>query len=103
MSSPHYHQVISDCVNIHDKKSQDYANIDDPFSNFKIAVHLVSEFSDSMDQVFVTLIGVKLGRIAELRNGKEPMNESLRDSHLDLINYCALWAAYYDSIIDPNR
>jgi hypothetical protein len=101
--SKHFQEVLADCLTIHNKKNQDYAKSEDPFSNFKFAATLTSEFGHPIDQVFACMIGIKLARIAELRNGKEPLNESLRDSHLDLINYCALWAAYYDSIIEPVR
>ena len=75
---------------IHDAKSHDYATVDDPFSNFKLAADVAGV---STDTVFATLIGVKLARLRELLAGKEPKHESIDDSLLDLSVYAALWAA----------
>lgn len=57
--------------------------------------NLVTEwFTDNQDKVYVTLITVKLARLATLlSSSREPNNESIEDSFKDLINYCALWAS----------
>ena len=96
MSSKHFHALIQECIKIHDKKNADYAQDDNPFSNFERAATLVDWFNKPIDQVFACMVGIKLARLAELRNGKTPNNESIRDSHMDLINYAALWGAYWD-------
>lgn len=80
---------------VHIKKNNDYANDQNPFSNFEMSASLVSWFTDPIDQVFVALIGTKLSRLSELlTSGKTPNNESVDDTFLDLTNYCGLWAAY---------
>lgn len=75
---------------IHEAKSHDYATVDDPFSNFKLAADVAGV---PVDTVFRVLLGVKLARLRELLNGKEPKHESIDDSILDLSVYAALWAA----------
>lgn len=97
MGSPEFHRLLDECRTIHDKKSHDYATKQNPFSNFERAAEIVSYFKNPIDQVFACMIAIKLTRLAELRNGKEPNNESARDSHIDLVNYSALWGSYYDS------
>ena len=91
-----FNEILEECKAIHDKKEHDYAKMEDPFSNFRFAARLAEEFTNPIDKVFATIIGIKEARLIELRNGKEPKNESVRDNHLDLINYCILWLDYWD-------
>lgn len=84
----------------HNRKNHDYANEQDKFSNFHRAASITSWFSNPIDQVFAAIIGIKIARLAELLNGKEPLNESIRDNGLDLANYCALWEAERRERID---
>lgn len=80
---------------IHEKKAADYATSDDPYSNFKYAASLADKFTDPVDRVFATLIGVKLARLVELTQpGRVPNNESLDDTFLDMTNYSAIWTSY---------
>lgn len=82
---------------IHDSKSEDYTGDDGPFTNFFRASLLAGQFTDPIDQVFAALIGIKIARLGVLtREGKEPNNESIQDTRIDLANYAALWAAYYE-------
>ena len=94
MGSKHFHELLQTMGQIHDKKSHDYAQKDNPFSNFERAAELVRWFTSPIDQVFAGIIGIKLARLAELSNGKTPNNESIDDTRIDLANYCVLWAAY---------
>lgn len=87
---------MQECIELHDKKKNDYSLDTDRYSNFKRAAEISSWFNNPVDKVFVTMIAIKLTRLAELRNGKEPKNESRRDSSIDLVNYCALWGGWID-------
>lgn len=78
---------------IHDKKNEDYASAEDPFSNFRFAAQLVSMFSDPIDQVFACQIAIKLTRLSELSKGKTPKNEAIEDTELDLATYATIWGA----------
>lgn len=88
--------MLDQMRSIHNKKSHDYSNDKDSFSNFKQAAELCKHFTNPIDQVFVSIIGIKFARLAELlSSGKTPNNESVDDSFVDLANYCALWGAFY--------
>lgn len=91
---PEFIELLEQSKAIHLRKNQDYANESNPFSNFERSAELVRWFTTSTDRVFIALIGTKLARIAELSDGRIPNNESLDDSFLDLVTYCALWASY---------
>lgn len=75
-------------------KAEDYTSGDTTrYENFERSSHLMSWFSDDQDKAFVSLIGTKLARLGSLLSKKKkPNNESIEDSFMDLINYCALWA-----------
>jgi len=93
MSSNHFHILIEKCKEIHDKKSHDYASDSNPFSNFEQAASVANV---TTHEVFKVLIGIKLARLSELlTNNKDPKNESIEDTFIDLANYCLLWGSYY--------
>lgn len=87
-------QLLEEIKELHIRKAADYSS-SGFYNNFIESSHLVSLFKDPVDQVFASLIGVKLSRIANLRNkGANPLNESLEDSVKDLTTYCAIWYSY---------
>lgn len=91
--NPIHSEILDKCKELHEKKSHDYAQDDNPFSNFEYAAKVADIFTDPVDKVFATLIGVKLARLAELRKGKEPKNESIEDTCIDFVNYAAIWGS----------
>lgn len=91
--SPKFYELLEKCAKLHSKKAADYSQEGNPFSNFERSAVISSWFNNDIDKVYIVLISIKLARLAELLNGKEPKNESIEDSFIDLINYCALWAA----------
>lgn len=92
---PEFTELMNSISLIHDKKNRDYASAENPFSNFERSAELMSWFKDENDKAFVSLIGTKLARLAELlQEDKVPNNESIDDSFLDLSTYCILWGAY---------
>lgn len=100
MPSEKFNEILNKMREIHARKNHDYAQDNDPFSNFKRAALISEWFNDPVDKVFVTMIGIKLARLAELHNGKEAKNESVNDSHLDLEVYATLWDAYHQTLND---
>lgn len=95
--NPKFDAQLARMAEIHNRKSHDYATAENPYSNFEYAAQVAREFTDPMDRVFATMIGIKLARIAELTSaGKDPQNESIRDTFDDLATYAALWASYED-------
>jgi len=92
VSNPHFDEMLRRMRDTHDRKQHDYAAEGNPFSNFEDAARVANV---SVDEVFAVLIGTKLARINELvRSNKQPKNESLLDSYLDLAMYATLRAAY---------
>jgi hypothetical protein len=74
-------------------KRQDYTtnhNVDN-HENFKRSAELSSWFKDEQDKTYAVLVGTKLARLGSLLGHKEPNNESIDDTFIDLVNYCALW------------
>lgn len=87
-------------------KSHDYTT-SHRYENFERQAELISWFKDSNDQAFVAVIAIKVARLASLLGrDKEVKNESIQDTFIDLINYCALWGGYRtkdSSIVDGVR
>jgi hypothetical protein len=78
---------------IHNKKSHDYANSRDRFSNFRIAALIAGV---SVDTVFRVMDGIKIARLIELLDSKKkPKNESIFDSILDKATYDTLRLAFW--------
>jgi hypothetical protein len=67
-------------------KGNDYAN-EDRLSNFKLAGTICQL---SPEQNCLSLIATKVARLGVLLNGQIPANESIKDSIIDLANYCVL-------------
>lgn len=94
-SIPEVLEILEKIKSIHDKKNEDYAGTH-PFDNFIRSATISEWFNNRYDKAFVVLIGTKLARLANLLNSsKEPNNESVEDSFLDLSTYCILWAAFH--------
>ncbi len=73
-------------------KAHDYAEDDNPFSNFEFAAEIAGI---TVEQVFMVMIAIKTARLGQLiGKGKEPNNESIDDTLLDAMNYPGLLKAY---------
>ena len=80
--------ILDRCVQIMSAKSHDYAESKDAFINFKTAAQLAGI---SPEQTLLTLLGMKLSRLTQLvGKGKQPKNEALEDTMVDVINYTLL-------------
>lgn len=89
---PGFVETCDRMVAVHKAKNDDYAESDNPFSNFDVAEDIACLFKDERDKVFATMIGIKIARIANLlnKNGK-PNNESIEDTFTDLANYVVIF------------
>ena len=89
---PEFTETLRIMKDVHEAKNEDYANSDNPFSNFDISEYLCLQFKTDRDKVFVWPIATKLARIANLlNNSNTPNNESIQDSLVDIANYVILW------------
>lgn len=83
--------VLRDMERTVASKAHDYADNTDVYSNFRGAAKVANV---SEEQVFQTLIGIKVERLRQLTSGKEPNHEGIEDTLLDLANYAALWLGF---------
>lgn len=80
-------------------KNEDY-RIDGEFSNFE---HTAALVDTTPENVMLTQIGIKLGRLNGLRrSGATPNNESLLDTYHDLAGYAVILYAYVMSQHAPD-
>jgi hypothetical protein len=85
-------EIFKKCQKISLSKRQDYTSSTDSHENFKRSAAVASWFKSDQDKVYAVLVATKLARLGNLLDTKEPNNESIDDTFLDLVNYCALWA-----------
>jgi hypothetical protein len=93
----HVEEILNRSKEIHLKKREDYASdpTANPFENFDRSSIIASWFPNRYKS-FAVLIGTKIARLgALLITGKTPSNESIDDTFLDLITYCALFYGYW--------
>lgn len=91
-------QLYQRSLEISNKKRQDYTSSGTKFENFERSSSLAKWFAKDEHKSFAVLIGTKLARLgALLGNEKSPNFESIDDTFLDLVTYCALFAEYVSS------
>ena len=76
------------------KKRADYAASDNIFRNFERVAGMMDMAGYDAQEDILNMVFRKASRITNLR-GKEPMNESVEDSWLDLAVYAILGYVYY--------
>lgn len=95
----HVEEILKRSIDIHLKKRADYTSRPDidPFENFERSNAIAEWFPDAYKS-FAILIGTKLARLGSLLiNNRQPNNESIDDTFLDLITYCALMYGFWKS------
>ncbi len=101
----HVEEILNRAKEIHLKKRADYTTKPDenPYENFARANEIVSWFPIQY-RSFASHIGTKLARLGSLLStNRTPNNESLDDTFLDLVTYCALAYGYYKSSQYPGN
>ena len=92
---PNYDAIVKKAKSLCNNKNIDYAQQNEPFSNFEMVEAL--KICDVPTGILVR-ISDKLARIANLlrRNGKMAVkDERLEDTLLDLINYSIILTSYH--------
>tara|TARA_R100001244_G_scaffold132246_1_gene107681 strand:+ start:422 stop:766 length:345 start_codon:yes stop_codon:yes gene_type:complete len=82
----HFEDFVERQKKIMLSKGNDYAN-DDRLNNFKVAGEVCGIPADVQ---CLSLIATKVARLGVLLKTRNPNNESIRDSVIDLANYTAL-------------
>ena len=91
---PNYDAIIKKAKALCDDKNIDYAQVQEPFSNFEMVEAL--KICDAQTGNLVR-ISDKIARISNLlkRNGERAVNEEkVEDTMLDLINYSVILLSY---------
>lgn len=94
-----FDQVLIQIVRMNRKKRADYALDGDPFSNFRLtAAKMQGKFPDftALDSVDFNRHQKAVRMDALHANGREPANESVRDTLLDDAVYAVIKLAIYD-------
>lgn len=79
---------------LHLKKNEDYADANNAFSNFEFTEFVFCFFNNDRDKTYVWPIATKLARLGNLlSSNRNPNNESIEDSLLDIATYVLLWKA----------
>lgn len=90
--SPTFYALLQRMSEIHNKKSYDYASNDNPYANYHFAGMISKLFDNPNDAGFVSRIGEKLYRLANLENSnKIPLNENIEDTEIDICTIMVLW------------
>ena len=92
----HYTKLTEQKRDILKKKNHDYAKVKDMFSNFKLMARIANI---PIEKVFMVFLAVKVVRLGELTSGKEPNNESIEDTLLDLSNYADLFNIFNKEVV----
>lgn len=83
---PRFYDLLNEIASLHSSKSHDYTPDGDPLANF----HRSERFGVPAWKGALVRIGDKLGRLEQLASGKDPKNESLRDTLVDTAVYALL-------------
>lgn len=81
--NPKFDKLIAEIVELHNKKNHDYAKDEDPLSNFRRC----EAFGIPSYKGVLVRLSDKWSRVEQLSAGKQPKNESLRDSLIDSAVY----------------
>ncbi len=83
---PRFYALLDEIAALHSRKNHDYAPSEEPLANFRMAEKLGVP---AWKGVLVRMSD-KWSRILQLAQGKNPKNESLRDSLVDLAVYALI-------------
>lgn len=114
-NNPTFNALVLKLAQIHNVKNHDYAQEENPFSNFEYAAqhayeeengsntwHLLSTKEQLVwfKRVYNVLLGIKKARRLNLESGVEPNNEPLMDTKIDEANYTLLKLAHEIKVLD---
>ena len=80
-------QILKDAANLKEQKSKDYQG-----GNWT-----EEDYFPFGDQSYMHMIHTKYLRMRNIMEVDQPNFESLEDTLIDMINYCAMYAAYLEN------
>lgn len=88
---PKFIDYVEEMKDIHSAKNHDYADQEEPLSNFRVVNELVEGIPDSPFKVAFTRLVEKILRISQIaKKGNMVGGESIIDSLMDSANYSIL-------------
>lgn len=87
---PKFQKYAKEMIKTHSKKSHDYADNNNPLSNFKTTSELISGIPDSPFKIAFSRVVEKILRICQVMKKGDCANESVIDSLMDLAVYSLL-------------
>lgn len=91
--SPEFHAVLDRLREVHERKSADYGDKDDPLANVRRGAELIGV---EHWKGCLVRIADKLQRIKNFCAGEQLKNESVVDSLDDLASYAVIMRALYE-------
>lgn len=96
-----FYELLEKLADVHSSKNHDYAQSDDPFSNFRKC----EAFGIPAWKGVLTRMSDKWSRLEQLSGGKDAKNESIDDTLIDLAVYsliCLLLKQDADSAVQKD-
>ena len=90
-NSPKFHKLLKEIAELHDRKNNDYATNQDPFSNFREC----ERFGVPAWKGVLVRMSDKVVRIFNLIDKGTTKNESIEDSFMDLSVYSLICLILY--------
>jgi len=88
------------CIELLEKKANDYANDDECFSNF---TKTSEQCEIPIEKVFLMAMNIKHARLVELTKKTNNVEESKTDSLIDMANYACLYALWLNDNTETKR
>lgn len=92
-------KVLEDCIQLQNKKSQDYQN---SVSSVKQADYYPHGITTIYDIMWAKMLRIK-SVMDVMKSGGKQNFESLGDSAMDLINYSSFFVAYLEGNVDGQK
>ena len=92
--NPKFDALLEELAKLHNSKSEDYAEADDPMKNLRRC----QAFGVPPWKGALVRMSDKWARIEQLSSGKKPNHESLRDSLIDNAIYSLLTICLLDEV-----
>lgn len=92
-----FERVLGEICKLHRLKANDYARPGDLLANIRKVVETMDLPGYGVQEDILTMVARKFHRITNLRN-RNPFNETVRDSYIDLVCYTILGVVHIDGI-----
>lgn len=100
---PKFKKYAKEMIKTHSKKSHDYADNDNPLSNFETTSELIKGIPDSPFKIALSRIIEKILRICQIAKKGNQVNESMAETLMDGAIYLILCRILWEKSIAQNE